>query len=152
MLWRYAQKCDYSQVIAAVAFSFAAMTFETFQHVPITEELLRHVWEGETDLTKGGHRFGLGREGKTEFPEHWDVVILRLAINLTLASPQAIRVKSPYIYCDRVVANVLMRVRLIASGNEHRAVSAYPICGDGVARNQAGKRVLLPLDFFRLET
>ncbi|MEY4997307.1 MAG: hypothetical protein RLY59_711, partial [Actinomycetota bacterium] len=32
------------------------MVFESFAHVPVTEELLRHVWEGEADPSKGGHR------------------------------------------------------------------------------------------------
>jgi hypothetical protein len=128
------------------------MPFESFSHVPITEELLRHVWDGEDDLTQGGHRYGLSREGKTEFPEHWDIDVLRQSIRLTLDKPQAIRVKNPYISCDRVVAQVLIRVRLFRSQETVKVLAAYPICGEGVVRNQLGRRINLPLDFTRLET
>jgi hypothetical protein len=128
------------------------MPFESFSHVPITEELLRHVWDGEDDLTQGGHRYGLGREGKTEFPEHWDIDVLRQSIRLTLDKPQAIRVKNPYISCDRVVAQVLIRVRLFRPQETVKVLAAYPLCGEGVVRNQLGRRINLPLDFSRLET
>jgi hypothetical protein len=128
------------------------MPFESFSHVPITEELLRHVWDGEDDLTQGGHRYGLGREGKTEFPEHWDIDVLRQSIRLTLDKPQAIRVKNPYISCDRVVAQFLIRVRLFLPQETVKVLAAYPICGEGVVRNQLGRRINLPLDFSRLET
>lgn len=128
------------------------MPFESFSHVPVTEELLRHVWDGEDDFTQGGHRYGLGREGKTEFPEHWDIDVLRQSIRLTLDKPQAIRVKNPYISCDRVVAQVLIRVRLFRSQETVKVLAAYPICGEGVVRNQLGRRINLPLDFSILET
>lgn len=145
-------KRDEGNYIAAVAFSFAVMSFESFAHVPITKELLRHVWEGEVDPTQGGHRYGLGREGKTEFPEHWDIDVLRQSIRLTLDKPQAIRVKSPYIYCDRVVAQVLIRVRLFRAQTTVKILASYPICGEGVVRNQSGRRINLSLDLSRLET
>jgi hypothetical protein len=128
------------------------MPFESFSHVLITEELLRHVWDGEDDLTQGGHRYGLGREGKTEFPEHWDIDVLRQSIRLTLDKPQAIRVKNPYISCDRVVAQILIRVRLFRPQETVKVLAAYPICGEGVVRNQLGRRINLSLDFSRLET
>ena len=64
------------------------MVFESFAHVPVTEELLRHVWEGEPNGHQGGHRSGLGREGKTEFPAHWTPDIVENAIRTILEKPQ----------------------------------------------------------------
>ena len=128
------------------------MAFESFAHVPVTEELLRHVWEGEPNGLQGGHRYGLGREGKTEFPEHWDLAIVERSIVLAISMPQAVRFKTPYIYCDRVVNSVLLRVRLKRQGSSLLIETAYPICGDDVCRNVAGLRQNLPLDFSRLET
>ena len=67
-LWSCSHKLDGWLVEDPVALRFAAMFFESFAYIPVTEDLLRHVWEGEVDTNTGGHRFGLGREGKTEFP------------------------------------------------------------------------------------
>ena len=128
------------------------MAFESFAHVPVTEVLLRHVWEGEPNGHQGGHRYGLGREGKTEFPESWDLARVEHAIHLTISHPQAVRFKSPFIYCDRVVSSVLLRVRLKNQGSSLFIETAYPICGDDVCRIVAGLRQSLPLDFSRLET
>ena len=128
------------------------MDFKSFAHVLVTEELLRHVWDGEPNGLQGGHRFGLGREGKTEFPEEWDLTMVENAIRLTLNSPQAVREHSSLIFCDRVVGLVLLRVRLNLNRKEIFIHSAYPLCGEGVYRNVSGLRQPLPLDFSRLET
>lgn len=88
------------------------MVFESFAHVPITQELLRHVWEGESNGRQGGHRSGLGREGKTEFPEEWDLVMVELAITAVLVQPHSIRVRGPEIICFRLVGDVMIKVIL----------------------------------------
>lgn len=122
------------------------MPFESFAHVPITEELIRHVWEGEEDLSKGGHRFGLGRLHKTEFPEHWGKEEVLSAIEITLLKPQLIRHKVITILCERVVGDVVVCVVLRKSRFGLRLHSAYPVCGSGVFRNDPQGRTLLPLE------
>jgi hypothetical protein len=39
--------------------------------VQISEEKRRHILTGDPDGEGGGHKFGVGRPGKTEFPESW---------------------------------------------------------------------------------
>ena len=122
------------------------MVFESFAHVPVTEELLRHVWEGEEDVHLGGHRFGLGRIGKTEFPETWTREDVFFALVETLAKPQLIiGCGSPYI-CDRAVNRVVIRMVLKQSSEGLRIHAAYPLFGDGVFRNDPNRKLALPLD------
>lgn len=123
------------------------MAFETFAHVPVTQELLRHVWEGEPDVSKGGHKFGLGRNFKTEFPQSWTLEFVRSAITQTLARPQLINRQSRFILCDREIENVIVRVVLAEFNSQHHIHSVYPVCGEGVFRNDRNGRVSLPLDF-----
>ena len=128
------------------------MVFESFAHVPVTEELLRHVWEGEADPAKGGHRFGLGRELKTEFPEDWDLARVELAINLVLSQPQSIRRRGTKVTCLKQVGMVIVGVYLVERPSGVTLVTAYPDCGDGVYLNVKGKPVSQPLDISRLES
>jgi hypothetical protein len=66
------------------------MSFESFAHVALPESVIEHIWNGESeDSRRGGHRFGLGREGKTEFPEDWSLEMVYSAVRLTLDHPQA---------------------------------------------------------------
>ncbi|AXE53960.1 EndoU domain-containing protein [Aurantimicrobium sp. MWH-Uga1] len=128
--------------------NLARMVFESFAHVPVTEELLRHVWEGEDDINKGGHRFGLGRVRKTEFPEEWTQEDVQRALAETLKSPQVISGrKAPY-FCDREVNGVVVRVVLKEGISGLQMHAAYPLCGQGVYRNDPGGKVALPLDLY----
>ncbi len=129
----------------------ARMVFESFAHVPVTEELLRHVWEGEQDQTKGGHRFGLGRERKSEFPEDWDLSMVNLAIDSVLNSPQLISDRVSSIDCVRQVGGVIVLVKLVRTSAGLRISTCYPVCGDGVYRNVRGLKMKLPLDLSVLE-
>ena len=128
------------------------MTFESFAHVPVTEELLRHVWEGESDGRQGGHRYGLGREGKTEFPENWDLVMVRTAISLTLTSPQSVKIRGRYIHLLRQVAEVIVAVTLITNKTNIDVFTAFPVCGVNVFRNDRGLKTFLPLELSVLES
>lgn len=38
--------------------------------IRLTDDRRGHILDG--DATGGGHRYGTGRAGKTEFPERWD--------------------------------------------------------------------------------
>ena len=129
----------------------ARMVFESFAHVPVTEELLRHVWEGEDDPAKGGHRFGLGREGKTEFPQEWDLAIVKLAIVAVLEKPQFVGHRGSSVILKKQVGEVIVEVKLRIIGSTHEIEHAYPINGAGVFRNQSGLRKYLPLTIQSLE-
>ena len=130
----------------------ARMVFESFAHVPVTEELLRHVWEGEPNGRQGGHRSGLGREGKTEFPEDWTLELVQLGIELTLAQPQWVKRAEHKITMLRQFAQVLIAVELKTKANELYFFTAYPMNGVGVYRNQRGIKVLLPLELPKWES
>ena len=128
------------------------MSFESFAHVSLTPEVLAHIWEGEpSDLRKGGHRFGLGREGKTEFPEDWDIHVVAAAVRSTLDRPQTIFLNSQKPACGRIVGQVFVRVQLVATKSGLYVRTAFPVCGVGVIRNVRGKLVAMPLDYRRLE-
>ena len=127
------------------------MAFESFAHVPVTEELLRHVWEGEPNGHQGGHRYGLGRIRKTEFPETWNFEAVVAALLLTLKSPQVISgAKAPY-FCDREVDHVMVRVVLRQGSSGLVVHTAYPLCGAGVFRNDPTGKLGLPLDLYKWE-
>ena len=128
------------------------MVFESFAHVPVTEELLQHVWEGEPNGRQGGHRFGLGREGKTEFPQDWTPELVRLGIELTLAQPQWVKRAEHKITIVRQFAQVLIAVELRSQAKELYLFTAYPMSGMGVYRNQRGIRVLIPLELPKWES
>lgn len=54
----------------------------------ITEKVERHILDGEPfDLAKGGHRFGTGRESKTEFPKEWTDEQAVIAVIHVLKAP-----------------------------------------------------------------
>ena len=127
------------------------MVFESFAHVPVTEELLRHVWEGEADPSKGGHRYGLGREGKTEYPKEWDLAVVELAIVAVLNKPQFVGHRGSSVILKKQVGEVVVEVKLRVIGATHEIEYAYPINGTGVFRNQTGLRKYLPLNNQSLE-
>ncbi|MEY4040101.1 MAG: hypothetical protein RLZZ52_969 [Actinomycetota bacterium] len=124
------------------------MSFESFAHVPVTEELLRHVWDGEIDLGKGGHRFGLGREGKTEFPVDWDISRIEMAITEVLRQPQYLARNGNDILLGKQVGDVMVMVKLKKTSTQISAVTAFPDSGRGVIRNERGLRHPIPLNNF----
>lgn len=121
------------------------MEFESFAHVLVTEELIRHVWGGEVETNTGGHRFGLGREGKTEFPQQWTLHMVRQSIEVSLAQPQWLQYLGLKTFLFREVSQVVVVIELRRNRKGHYLFTAYPLCGVGVYRNQRGLKVPLPL-------
>jgi hypothetical protein len=128
------------------------MPFESFSHVPVTEELLQHVWEGEVEANTGGHRFGLGREGKTEFPQHWTLHMVRQSIEVSLFQPQWLQFLGLKTLLFREVTQVLVAIELRRNRKGLYLFTAYPLCGVGVYRNQQGLKVSLPLELPKWES
>lgn len=127
------------------------MKFESIAHVQVTDELLWHVWEGEEDPHKGGHRFGLEREGKTEFPQEWDLAVVTLANIAVLNKPQFVGHRGSSVILKKQVGEVIVEVKLRIIGSTHEIEYVYPINGTGVYRNQSGLRKYLPLTIQSLE-
>ncbi|AWR20898.1 hypothetical protein AURMO_00279 [Aurantimicrobium photophilum] len=131
--------------------NLARMVFESFAHVPVTEELLRHVWEGEPNGHQGGHRSGLGREGKTEFPAHWTPDIVENAIRTILEKPQFVGHYGNDIVLGSNFRGIMVVVKLKMRRNHLFIDSAFPDSGPGVVRNDRGVPREIPLNNYILE-
>lgn len=128
------------------------MDFESFAHVPLTDEVLAHIWEGEPgDVNQGGHRFGLGREGKTEFPESWSIEQVAIAVRKTLDQPQSVRTFRQGIILKRLFLELIVEVELRVKKDGTILITAFPLCGDGVFMNVRGQRQQIPLNINNLE-
>ena len=116
----------------------------------------RHILDGEPDdLSKGGHRSGVGRDRKTEFPPEWDDERIMAAVRLTESEPQYVDVFGDRTIRRREVDGVIIEVSSYPdrSGNETMR-AAYPKNGDGVIENRDEQQVAVPLDrsVLRLES
>ena len=128
------------------------MDFESFAHVPLTDEVLAHIWEGEPgDVNQGGHRYGLGREGKTEFPENWTLEQVSIAVRKTLDQPQSVRTFRQGIILKRLFLELIVEVELRVKKDGTILITAFPLCGDGVFMNVRGQRQQIPLNINNLE-
>lgn len=127
------------------------MVFESFAHVPVTKELLRHVWEGETDPAKGGHRSGLRREGKTEFPPHWTLANVESAIRTVLEKPQFVGHFGNDIVLGRQVKGIIVLVKIKVRKGQMFIETAFPDSGPGVVRIERGIPKEIPLNIYTLE-
>lgn len=57
---------------------------------PLRDEVLTHVCEGDpADQTRGGHLYGIGRPGKTEFPRRWTRDTIAVALISVAADPRS---------------------------------------------------------------
>lgn len=128
------------------------MAFDSFAHVPLTDEVLAHIWDGEPgDVNQGGHRYGLGREGKTEFPEDWSADRTRKAVMRVLAHPHSVIHHQQKVICLGLIADVIIEVRLSINADGLFLQTAFPVCGVGVFQNVRGSRQARPLDIAILE-
>lgn len=98
----------------------------------IQPERAIHILDG--DATGGGHRYGAGKPGKTEFPANWDEdkiidSILSVARSPDSASPQ----RNGRWLVEGVRDQVALAVVIVADG---RIWTAYPLPGSpGVRQN-----------------
>lgn len=93
----------------------------------------------------GGHRWGKGWLGKTEFPQRWTLRDIDAAMALAWFDPDAWLVLGDRRAVRRVVDLVLVEVSAHGPGaSTFRAY--YPRSGNGVFRNTANGRVAVPLD------
>lgn len=109
----------------------------------------RHILDGNPDNPEtGGHRFGTGRPGKTEFRKNWSGDKAVAAVNATLADPEVTihgGDRSDYL---KEVDGVIVRVSTYTEDGVRRLRTAYPVNGVGVVKNPeaGGAPVAVPLN------
>lgn len=97
----------------------------TLAPVDISPERERHILYG--DATGGGHKFGVGKPCKTEFPQDWDDTriidtIERIAANDNLFWKQEL---NGYHTAEHSVSGV--RVRVVMDKHKKDVVTGYPV-------------------------
>lgn len=117
--------------------------FDARKPMELTQKDIRHIWEGETSPKKGGHKPGLGRLGKTEYPQGY-------------SKQQMVRaVYEAYWYGrhktfgennDALVSAVIDGY--LISGwvhKDNKIGSFYPVAGDKIIDNRPEGAVEVPL-------
>lgn len=59
--------------------------------IRLPPDRLAHILDGDSPGQGGGHRYGTGRPGKTEFPPDWDEQRIASAVLHTACRPQQAR-------------------------------------------------------------
>lgn len=118
--------------------------------VSITSSRRTHILDGDAGKPKsGGHRFGVGRETKTEFPESWsDEKIIGSVQKVLDAKDSTIVHANGRFVVESVIDRVLIRVVLGTKSEAAFVLTAHPLDGDGVGRNIDGVRVPVPFGTF----
>ena len=112
----------------------------------LIERNFQHVIYGEIDNEiKGGHKAGLGRNNKTEFPPSWDDDKIKQALLLVESEPHAARQTRSTTVRLREVDGVLIRMQTHSSNGMEIFDAAYPINGHGVMVNKGSKKLQRPL-------
>lgn len=117
----------------------------------VGEKEARHVLDGEPgDERKGGHRHGVNRVGKTEFPLAWTDEDVMKAVRSTLRFPDWSVLRGDRRTLRKMVVLKEHRVMVEAQYyHRHGQIifrTAYPVMGDGVFLNlDRNVRVEVPL-------
>ncbi|MGV0870028.1 phage minor capsid protein [Corynebacterium kalidii] len=103
----------------------------------------RHILDGEPGKAHlGGHRRGVGRVGKTEFPASWSDADIINAVDLALSDPHWSRIDGDRSTLRRVVTKngdrVLIEASYYPKDGEMFLRAGYPKSGDDVVLNLAG--------------
>lgn len=100
--------------------------------IRLTDDRRGHILDG--DATGGGHRYGTGRPGKTEFPERWDdPTAIRYMLDVARRPDNAKLQDNGRWKATGTRDNVDLSIAVEADG---RVWAAYPKAGgDGVIKN-----------------
>ncbi|MQA78783.1 MAG: hypothetical protein GEV10_09960 [Streptosporangiales bacterium] len=61
----------------------------------LSDRRRRHILDGDPDSTSGGHRYGTGRPGKTEFPQAWsDETIVQRVLSVAQSPDETPRLQN----------------------------------------------------------
>jgi hypothetical protein len=109
-------------------------------------QYLKHIVDGEPGGKKGGHRFGAGNMGKTEFPSTWTDLDIAKAVLETERNPDKVADRSSVRKYWKEINGVIVEMKIFTTGDGDRFCSAFPRCGNGVIRNIENGTVQVPLD------
>ena len=113
-----------------------ALTRPPLDALRIPPERAIHILDG--DATGGGHRYGTGAPGKTEFPASWDEEKITSSILNVARSPNsAILQRNGRWKVEGVRDHVMLAVIIMSDG---RIWSAYPLLGSPGVRQNPRKR------------
>lgn len=105
-------------------------------HIEITAQNRRHILDGEPDkVTAGGHRSGVGRPGKTEFPPDWDDDRIIAAVRATVEEHHWTLRAGDATLRRLEVDGVIVEVASYPKNGEEIMRHAYPVNGNGVVKN-----------------
>lgn len=108
----------------------------------MSEDFIEHVINGEPEHHgRGGHLFGTGREGKTEFPENWNQESILNAMRSVLDSPESISISGTNIYLHKTVDGVEIEMKLLRKKDKLIPMFCFPRSGLGVIRNVGGSKI-----------
>ena len=104
----------------------------SIEGISIPENRARHILDG--DGRSGGHRFGTGNPGKTEFPASWTDAEIIEAIRQVAGTGTV--VGSAHRVGDLLIGGELngVRIRVVVRPNGE-VRTGYPVSGDGVIEN-----------------
>ena len=102
-----------------------ALTRPPLEALRMPPERAIHILDG--DATGGGHRYGTGKPGKTEFPASWDEdKITDSILSVARAPDSAILQRNGRWKAEGVRDEIMLAVIIMADG---RIWSAYPLPG-----------------------
>lgn len=123
--------------------------FQDRHPVEITDKVIQHIWHGESNPKKGGHKPGAGRNKKTEFPSHWSMDMLRPTLLEMFWYGRYTHMPGTDDYQVQIMVDGFLLQGWVHQG--YKAGGAYPIAGKGIIYNKDGKQVIQVLDATREE-
>lgn len=115
---------------------------------PPDKKVIDHILHGEGDGKRGGHMYGSGVPGKTEFPRGWDGARIIRAVQQVMREPdwEAIPPDSRALHrFGRLIDGVQIEVGAYLKEQKYAINRAYPQGGEGVFRNTKDGRIKMPL-------
>lgn len=110
---------------------------------PLTRTVRDHILYGD-GKSKGGHLYGYGVMGKTEFPQTWTPKAISEAIGRVIANPDwNVAAKNPRALhrFGSVIDEVQVEVQAFLRDGLYEVDRAFPAGGDGVTRNTENGRI-----------
>lgn len=111
---------------------------------PLSRQAQDHILHGVPKQRKGGHLYGSGVVGKTEFPETWDGERIVRSIGDVMNSPDWVRqAKSDHgtWYFGKEVGGVQIQVAAYKRDGRYYVDRAYLAGGAGVIKNTKNGRI-----------
>lgn len=113
----------------------------------LTDKDKLHIWEGEENPRKGGHRPGAGRANKTEFPSDWSRNEAMQAVQRAIDTPDAVFRSGDATVHAKIVDDVLIHAKFHETSEGTKFTTAFPDRGVGVYANlmETGVKLRAPL-------